>query len=172
MATEFAFEHVFRAPSIAVVFAATFSDDNVVEQDRAAGVARREWLELRNDETTFRRVSLVVPTRQLPAFVRPFIAGELRARETILWNKADDFLTIEIEPSLLDGKAHISARYRLVFDGVNAVRRNYQGVATVNLPLIGRRIERAIIDDLRASIGVTALCTQAAIDRHVGGNPH
>ena len=164
MATEFAFEHIYRAPSIAAVFAATFDPDNVARQDRVAGIARRDQLELIDDAATFRRVCVIVPTRQLPAFVRPFISGELSVHETILWHKTDNFLTIEVQPSLLGGKAHVSSGYRLTFDGNNAVRRDYKGTATVGVPLVGGRIERALIDDMRSSLGLTATVTQETLD--------
>ena len=124
MATKFHFEHRFRAPSTAAVFAAYFDDAHRDEQDRAVDVARREILSDDDTATTRRRVSKVWPRRQLPAVVRAMMKGDLSYDETIVWVKAADRIDFDIRPTLLDGRARIDAAYQLRVDGPGAIVRS------------------------------------------------
>ena len=111
--TPFCFEHVFRAPSTAAVFAAYFDEEHQREQDREVDIAERELLELDDRGDELRRVCRVSPRRQLPAVVRPFVAGPLHYVETVTWRRRADEISIEIEPSLLRGRSRIASTYRL-----------------------------------------------------------
>lgn len=161
----FSHEHVFRAPSTAAVFAAFFDPRHAQEQDRELDFIEREVLE--RDETSehLRRVCRIVPRRQLPAFVRPFIRGQLHYRETATWRKREDVIDIEIRPSLLGGRATISATYRLSCIGERLIRRQYEGCVSVDVALIASRIECGIVKEFERSIPVAAASTQAFLDR-------
>ncbi len=165
MATSFHFEHRFRAPSVAAVFAAYFDDAHRDEQDRAVDVARREIVSDDDTPATRRRVSRVYPRRQLPAVVRAVVRGDLAYDETIVWDKAADRIDFDIRPHLLDGRARIDARYQLRAGGPGEVVRTYDGSVAVELRLIGGRIERVIVDDLARSLATAAAVTQAYLDR-------
>ncbi len=167
--TPFCFEHVFRAASVADVFAAYFDPDHQREQDRAVEIASREIVDTDDDGAVLRRVSRVVPTRQLPAVIRPFIAGgKLSYTETVAWRRADGVIDIAIRPSLLGGRAQIDARYQLVQQGPMAVHRRYAGEVRVELALVAGRIERGIIAEFAASLPVAASVTQGWLDRQIG----
>lgn len=162
----FSFEHVFRAPSVAAVFTAYFDPAHAAAQDRALEVDERTVLERTETEAELRRVCRVVPRRQLPAFVRPLIAGgQLSYVETAVWHKADDRIDLEIRPSVLSGRAVIQATYRLSAMGPEAVLRRYEGTVSVDVALIGPRIERGIVAEFERSMPVAAGCTQAFLDR-------
>ena len=169
--TEFSFEHVFRAPSVAAVFAAYVDPAHLVEQDRTTQIATREFLELHDDATSYRRECRVVPARQLPAIIRPLLKGTLEFRESVRWDKTGTVIQIEIRPQILDGKARVSSTYALFPAGNDAVRRVYSGTATVDVRLIGRRIERGIVEDIESSLVLARACTQAFLDR-TGGSGH
>ena len=165
MATKFHFEHRFRAPSTAAVFAAYFDDAHRDEQDRAVDVARREILSDDDTATTRRRVSKVWPRRQLPAVVRAMMKGDLSYDETIVWVKAADRIDFDIRPTLLDGRARIDAAYQLRVDGPGAIVRTDHGEVAVDVKLVGGRVERAIIADLERSLTTAAAVTQTYLDR-------
>jgi hypothetical protein len=169
--TPFSFEVDFRAPSPAAVFRAYFDPELTAEQDREVEVARREILEVEEAAETLRRVCNVVPRRQLPAIVRPFVAGDLSYREEVVWRKREDLIEMRIEPAILGGRVEITATYRVVARAPGVVRRSYTGQVSVQLRLLGPRIERAIVDDLGRSLKVAAACTQAWLDRHAAVLP-
>ncbi len=162
--TPFRFEHLYRAPDPAAIFASYFAADHVAEQDRRAEV-RREIVEHVETPTDVRRVCVVYPRRQLPAVIRPLVGPDLTFDETVVWTRKTDRVTYDIRPRILGGRAQIQARYSLVQAGVGQVRRVYEGEVTVEVRLIGGRIERHIVEDLGKSLVLTAACTQDYLDR-------
>lgn len=166
--TPFRFEHTYRAPGPAAVFATYFDPAHAAEEDRRADVASREILELADRPDTLRRVCRVRPRRQVPAVLRPLIGNDLSFDEVIVWHKALDRIDYDIRPHLLSGRIHMVAVYQLTQRGPGQVHRAYAGSVTADFRLIGARIERGIIDDLGRSLALTAGCTQEAIDRAAG----
>lgn len=165
MTTPFSFAYDFRAPSTAVVFEGYFDPALSAEQDRRVEVASREVLELLDTPATLHRVCKVIPRRQLPAIIRPLVSGGLSYVERVTWHKADDLIEMRIEPAVLGGRVEITAAYRLVAAGAGVVRRTYEGQVSVELRLIGGRVERGVIEDLDRSLTISAGCTQQWLDR-------
>jgi hypothetical protein len=165
MPTPFSFEHRFRAAAPASVFAIYFDAEHRDEQDRRVEVARRDILEDVDTPSERRRTSRVFPRRQLPAIVRAFVKGDLSYDETVVWTKAADRIDFDIQPRILNGRAHIVATYTLRPGGAGEVIRTYQGTVTVDARLIGTRVEKAIIEDLGRSLATSAACTQEFLDR-------
>lgn len=166
MPTPFHFEHEFRAASPSVIFAAYFDPGLAAEQDRRTDVTRREVLELEDTPETLRRVCKVVPRRQVPAVLRPFIPGELHYIERVVWTRADDVIDIQVAPSILGGRVEVASTYRVEQAGAGRVRRVYEGHVSVELRLIGKRIERGIVEDIARSLPLAAACTEAWLDLH------
>jgi hypothetical protein len=163
--TPFCFEHVFRAASVADVFAAYFDPGHQREQDDQADLLERTVLEIVDTETDLRRVCRVVPRRQLPGFVRALMRGPLHYTETVRWRKASDEIDIEVLPSVLGGRAKITALYRLAAVGPGAIHRHYGGFAHVDVAMVSARIERGIVAEFEKSLPAAAACTQAWLDR-------
>jgi hypothetical protein len=161
----FSFEHVFRAPSVDVVFSTYFDPRHTVAQDRELDITEREILERTETSDQLRRVCRVVPKRQLPALVRPLIKGQLHYLETAVWKKEHDRIEIEIRPSILSGRATISATYRLSPVSAGLIRRLYEGTVSVDVALISSRIECGIIKEFERSMPLAAACTQGFLDR-------
>jgi Protein of unknown function (DUF2505) len=155
--TPFSFEHVFAAASVQDLLDAYFDDDHQAEQDRVLAVTHRELIE----RTSVSRVCRVTPRRQLPALVRPFVTGTLQYVETVV--RVEDGLTIDIRPSV--GRTQITATYRLDTVGAGRVRRRYAGSVSVDIALVGARIERGIAGELGRTLELAASCTQKFLDR-------
>lgn len=168
--TPFSFEHTFRAPSVDAVLHAYFDPGHQAEQDRAIEIAEREVLELEDGPDRLRRVCRVVPRRQLPALVRPFTAGPLQYRETVVWTRATGELAMTIEPSLMKGRARIEATYRLEAVGSGLVHRRYAGQVSVDVAMLARRVEAGIVAEFSRSVPVAAACTQAWLDKRSPGH--
>ena len=164
--TPFHFEHVFRAPSCAAVFAAYFDAELAATHDRLSGVARREELERHDTPDRLIVVSRVFPERQLPVFVRPFVPGPFTYTERMTWDRAADRIDLEIRPSVMTKRTLIRIVYALSQAGAGAVRRVYEGDVTVEIALVGGRTERAIIDDIGKVLETVVPCTQEWLDAH------
>lgn len=163
--TPFSFAHVFRAPSPAEILAAYWSPGHQIEQDRKIDIIERTVLELSETPAELCRTSRIVPRRQLPALVRPFVSGQLHYIETCRWRKQDDEIDIEIRPSILKGRALITALYRLTPAGTGLIQRSYAGSVSVDVALISSRIERGIVAEFERSIPLAAAVTQNWLDR-------
>ena len=165
--TPFCFEHVFQAPSTASVFAAYFDPDHQNEQDRRMEIIEREVLEQTDRGDEIHRVCRVVPRRQLPALVKPFLSGPLHYIESVTWRRRLDEIEIDIRPSMLRGRVQIAGTYRLERTGPHAIRRRYTGEVSVDVALLAARIERGIVVEFEKSIPVAASCTQGWLDRQI-----
>ena len=165
MATEFSLRHEFRASGPAAVFRAYFDETLAAEEDRRVDVVKREVLAVNDDGAVLHRRSRCVPRRQLPSFLR-WGDAELSYTEELTWRRAEDRIELDVRPSLFTTRIHGTTVYRLAALGPGRVERTLDGIIEVSLPVIGRRIERAIADDLQRSLEIAATCTQEWLDQH------
>jgi hypothetical protein len=152
--TPFCFEHVFRTDSPDDLVTSFFDDDHQAEQDRVLDILEREVLE-RGEGW---RVCRVVPNRKIP-----LVSGRFHYVESVRRHGSSE-LAIEIRPSV--PRVVITATYRLERVAPRAIRRRYAGAVSVNIALIGGRLERGIVDELGRSLPRAAACTQTWLDRN------
>jgi hypothetical protein len=160
MPTQFHFEHEFRAPSPAAVFAAYF------ENDRLSGITRRDHLEREDTAERLTTLTRAWPERQLPVYVRPFVSGPLHFMERMVWDRTRDRIDIDIHPSVMGKRTHIRVEYVLTQVRPGVVRRVYAGEVTVEIALVGGKAERMIIDDIGGVLATVVPCTQEWLDAH------
>ncbi|MCW5806658.1 MAG: DUF2505 family protein [Deltaproteobacteria bacterium] len=153
---------------MAEVFAAYFDPAHQAVQDARLDIIERTVQSLDDHNGELVRVCRVVPKRQLPLFLRPFVPGQLHYRETVRWRRADDEIDIAILPSILKGRAEITAVYRLSQVSPGEILRRYAGSVSVDVALFSTRIERGIVSEFERSMPVAAACTQAWLDRAAG----
>ena len=164
--TKFCFEHEFHHATPGDIFDIYFDPEHIVEQDQLAAIDRRELVE--HTDTPEARVVVyrVFPRHLIPAAVKHFAKeGPLHYIEHVTWRKAENVIEFSIKPSVMGERAHSVAHYRLAPVGPGRVKRTYDGKADVDVPLFGRRIEKAIVEELERSLRRTAKCTQEWLDR-------
>src|SRR5687768_15216334 len=147
--TKFCFEHEFQHATPGAIFDIYFDPEHIMEQDQLAEIDRRELV--KDVDSSQERVVVykVFPLRLIPAAVTHFAKeGPLHYIEHVTWRKADDVLEFSIKPSVMGERGHIVAKYRLAPVGPGRVKRTYEGQADVDVPLFGRRIEKAIVEEL------------------------
>ena len=165
----FHFVHEFQAPAMSTIFDAYFDPAFALVQDQEVEITERKVIEETASATEYYRLCRVVPKRQLPAIFKPLVAGELHYTEALRWFKNDNRMQMEIRPSLLKGRAGFNVDYKLFDDGAaprgwRRIRRVYEGTVSIDVPLLGGRIEKGVIADLEGSLRTTAQSTQAWID--------
>lgn len=165
MATPFSFEWVFRAPSVRALIDAYFDEDHLAAQDKLAQLGDRTIVEDHQTDTQRKTSWRVTSLRALPAIARPFVkGGHLTFVEMQRWNHADDAVEMSVVPEILGGRVQIAGTYRLTPLGDGQIRRIYDGTITAALPLVGGKIERAILEMFSEQIPVMAGCTQRWLD--------
>jgi hypothetical protein len=166
MATQFAFENIFRAPSVSAVLAAYFDDDHLATQDKLAELVDRVVVERTDTPEKLFCTWRVGSARSLPIFVRPFVSGgRLTYLETMTWRRADDAIDLSVVPQILNGRVKIEAVYQLSKAGENQVRRRYAGSVGVDIRLLSGKIERGILAAFEKEMPVMTKCTQDWLDR-------
>lgn len=164
--TEFCFEHVFRAPSVAAVLGAYFNPDHLATQDALAEFADRTVVDTNDDGARLCTSWRVAAAQPLPLFVRPFVAGgRLRYLETMTWRRADDAIDLIVRPEVLGGRVQITAEYKLTKIGEGQIHRRYAGTISVDVRLVSGKIERAIAEKMQQTMPTMAACTQGWLDR-------
>ena len=168
MTTPFSYEHTFQAPSIDVLLRAFTDPSHIAAQDATNGVASRTVVERVDDAARFFCECRVATKRELPAFVQKLAGGGLAYTERLRWDKASDTIAIEIRPDVMGGRSKIDVACRIVPAGEGRVKRIYAGTATVEVALIGGRIEKSIVTEIGKTLDAAARTTQAWLDgKHV-----
>jgi hypothetical protein len=161
--TPFCFEHTFLATRAADVFAAYFDPMWQVEHDRALEISERQIIELHDAGNEISRRCRVVPRRQLPAVLRAFSSGPLHYFEHVVGRRATN--AIDIEVRLFGDRGRVTGRYELTQLAPGSVLRRYSGAVSVDVALVGARVERGIVAEFERSLARTSACTQKWLDQ-------
>ncbi len=170
MATEFSYEHVFRATSPTAVIASYFEPGHLAAQDKVAELVERAVIEDVDDGAIRRAAWHVRAAKPLPLFVRPFVSGgRLAYREEMTWRRADDAVDLTVTPELLGGRVSITAVYQLTRVGEMQVKRRYAGSINVKISLVSGKVERGILAEFEKSMAAMAQVTQTWLEAHPTG---
>jgi hypothetical protein len=124
------------------------------------GVRERVWLDGPRDEGELRRWRLrIMPTRDLPGFIKKVVKGDLGYVETAALDRRKNTIDVHIAPTLLSERTTFRATYVIEPLAPGRVRRTFAGKIHVDLPVVGKIIERFIIDDVRRSYSTVARLT-------------
>lgn len=161
--TEFRFEHVFagRADDYWWAF---FDEECTRRQYDAVGVRAFEILERRETDDEIVRVIRVSPARDLPGFIRAITGASLSYTETSRLDRAAGIATTEVEPQTLSSRIEMRGTHRLEVVDADHFRRVFAGHIDARVPLVGRRIERAVLADMEESYKTGAALTQGFLD--------
>lgn len=165
MATEFSFEHVFRAPSVETLIRAYFDADHLAAQHRDAQLGDRVVVDNHETDALRKTTWRVTSLRPLPAIARPFVSsGRLAFVETMTWERAANAVAMTVAPDILGGRVQIAGTYALSQLAPGQVRRIYAGTITAAITLVGKKIERGILEAFTEQMPAMAACTQRWLD--------
>lgn len=83
----------------------------------------------------------------IPAIAKRFAGEHLSYVETRAWDRAKLGNTWEIVPEIQGATVEAKGTTEIVADGVGCIRRT-RGTISVNLPLIGRKIEEMVLQSI------------------------
>lgn len=156
--THFKITHEFAAD--AKTYWKVFLDEayNVALYDRI-GVKERTMLDRSEDDKTVKWSVRIMPKRDLPGVIKKVVGGDLGYTEISTLYKDENWIDVRIEPSLMKERTKIKAKYTLEPIGDKRVRRTFEGDIHIDLPLVGKKVEAAILEDLQKSYDVAARVT-------------
>ncbi|HKA86260.1 MAG TPA: DUF2505 domain-containing protein [Haliangiales bacterium] len=112
------------------------------------------------DDATIHFEQKVVPRRDLPGVIKKIVRGDLGYVETATYHKGKSYMDVKIEPTLFRDRTRVRARYTVTALAPGKVRRTFEGDIHVDIPLIGRRVEAAVLEDVKRSYDVAAEVTR------------
>jgi hypothetical protein len=158
----FRFEHEFRG-TVEAYWRAFFDDALTRDQYERLGVRELEVVERREDDEALARTLRVVPARELPAVLRRLTGASLGYTETTVLDRRAGVATTTVVPDTLADRITIGGRHVVTSPSPGAIVRTFEGSVEVRVAVIGGRIERAIVEDMRRSYAASAAMTQAAL---------
>jgi hypothetical protein len=164
--TPFELVHVFPDIAPRDLLALMTSPTHQQLQDSVGKVERRDLISRVSDDAQYRCECMVYPARKIPAYVRPLLGGGLECHEIVSWDKATEQLEIDVHPAVLGGRSRVRATVTVVADGTSTVR-TYRGEVTVQVRLIGARVEKAIVEEMTRTMTAAAEATRDLLKRRV-----
>lgn len=161
--TPFELIHVFPEIAPHDLLALMTTPQHQQMQDKVGNVERRDFISRVSDDAHYRCECMVYPARKIPAYVRPLLGGGLECHEVVSWDKATDRLEIDVHPAVLGGRSRVRATVTVVADGTSTVR-TYSGQVTVEVRLIGSRIEKAIVEEMTRTMNAAAEATRGLLN--------
>ena len=129
------------------------------------GVKERRLLEKAETPEGIHFVVRIMPRRDLPGFLKKLIGGDLGYTEISTWHRATDTIDVRVEPTLVKDKVEIKALYKLEPDGPGRLKRTFAGTISVDVLLVGRKVEEFVIADMTRAYDTAAQVTSEWI-RH------
>jgi hypothetical protein len=161
--THFAFTHEFATDADRywdVFFDEAYNRELCARLD----IAHRTVLLRYEDDAIIRYEQKLVPGRELPFVVRQIVRGDLGYVEKATFYKRKSYMDVTIEPTLFKDRTDVRATYSVVTVAPGRVQRTYEGDAHIHLPVVGRAIEAALLEDVRRSFDIAATVTQEWLD--------
>jgi len=162
--TPFRIAHEFRCPSLELYWRVYFDDSHVANLDEQTGVDVRTLVERREDDDTVFRHLEIKPKRQLPAFLRKLVKRELGFSQKETFFKRENRIEMEVIPTIFPGRSEIKSVYTAEMVGPDKLVRAYEGTISIKVPIAGRKVEKAILEDMIRSYEVGTQVTQKRLD--------
>jgi len=156
--THFKITHEF-ATDPATYWKVFLSEGYNVDLYERIGVKERTVLSRSEDDVSARWTVRIVPKRDLPGFLKKIVGGDLGYTEISTLDKVKNVIDVTIEPTLMKERTKIKARYTLTPLGAGRLARTFEGDITVDMPLVGRKVEAAVLEDVEKSYNVAAQVT-------------
>jgi uncharacterized protein DUF2505 len=142
-----------------------FDEAYNVDLYRQIKVKERTMLERKEDDASIHWRVKIMPERDLPGVIKKIVGGDLGYTEISTYYKGKDYIDVRVEPTLMKERTKIAARYTLKSLEPGRVRRTFEGDIDVDLPLVGRKIEATVLDDMKKSYDVAARVTAAWLQK-------
>ena len=102
-------------------------------------------------DLVIRRRSRLTPKREVPGFLQKFIKGAISYVEENHFVARANKMDTNTIPSFMADKIDNHGVYRLEEVGPNKVKRIWEGVCECRVPLVGGRVEKFLVEEIRES---------------------
>lgn len=136
-----------------------FDEEYNVELYRRLKMRERRVVEQKDDGETLLRTVQLTPDKEVPSFVRSLI-NDLSYTERNVYRRSRSEMEVVIEPAMMKNKFDFKAIYAVRPLGPGRCRRSFEGDAKVSVMLVGGKIEKFMIDEVRESYETATVVTR------------
>jgi Protein of unknown function (DUF2505) len=97
------------------------------------------------------REQRLVPQREVPGFIKKLVSGAITYVEKNDFVAADNAMRTVTIPGFAADRITTTGTYRLEPLGDNRCKRVWQGVCECRIPLVGGKVEKQLVDEVRES---------------------
>jgi hypothetical protein len=122
-------------------------------------------LEQTDDGTTFQRVQTMEPTTPIPGFLQSIVKSTgYTERDKLVWST--NVMDVIIETKMFKDRFDLRGKYAVtpIGDGKRC-RREFRGEVKVSMPLIGGKIEKYMMEQMRDSYEIATRVTRRFIEK-------
>jgi hypothetical protein len=130
----------------------------------ALKIKNYQLLKREDDGTTFRRTQSMEPTVALPAMFASLVPSlGYTEHDTLVWS--NNTMRIVIEPASMKEKFQTAGDYVVTPIGDKRCRREFRGDVKVSIPLLGGKMEKFTVEQMKESYEVAARITREWIQK-------
>ena len=128
-------------------------------------------LEREDDGKHFHRVQMLEPTTPIPGFLQSVVKSTGYTEiDDLDW--ATNVMNVRIETAMFKDRFRMEGKYAVApLDGGKRCRRSFAGEVKVSMPLIGGKIEKYMMEQVRDSYDTAARITRLWVEDWKKKNP-
>ncbi|HET6585567.1 MAG TPA: DUF2505 domain-containing protein [Nannocystaceae bacterium] len=93
----------------------------------------------------------LTPKREMPAIIAKFVKGKLSYVEHNVFTASNNTMKTTTTPSFMADKIDTNGVFRIEVVGPDKVNRVWDGNCEVSIPLVGGKVEKLLVDEVRES---------------------
>lgn len=137
------------------------SDEFTEDLYRDLRAKERVKLTQTDDGKTFYRVQRITPHTTIPGFMSSIVQGGLSYTEIDTLDWATNTMQVVIEMESMKDRFSMQGLYKVIpLDGGSRVRRDFTGDIKVDIPIIGGKIEKTVLEQTRDGYETAAHTTR------------
>lgn len=132
----------------------------------------REVVEFRRegegDNEVIHRTQRLTPKRDVPSALRKLVKDAVSYEERNVWRRAQNAMEVVTTPNFFADKFTASGVYKLEPIGEDKLRRIWKANCACRVPLVGGKVEKHVVEEVKRSYQATTIFTRKWIAEHLG----
>jgi len=141
-----------------------WSDDYNTDLYKQLNMRTRTVLEQKEEGNTLRRTQKLEPSLNVPSWANSVIK-DTGYTEYDVYHRDRSEMEVRIEPQMMKDRFHMHAVFKVIPLGENRCRREFAGEVKISVPLLGGKLEKYMVDQLRDAYEVAARVTREWVQK-------
>lgn len=114
------------------------------------------------------RTQKLTPKRDVPSALRKLVKDAISYEERNVWRRADNAMDVVTIPNFFADKFIAKGVYKLEPVGSDKLRRIWKASCDCKVPLVGGKVEKHVVEEVKRSYQATTIFTRKWIAEHLG----